>query len=85
MSKTSRTALVTKALALEVARKGITVNTVSPGYLGTEMVAAMPEDILKQIIAGIPVGRLGDPAEVAALAAFMTGSKVAMNGSQHMY
>ena len=85
MSKTSRTALVTKALALEVARKGITVNTVSPGCLGTEMVAAMPEDILKQIIAGIPVGWLGNPAEAAALAAFMTGSKVAMNGYQHMY
>ncbi len=83
----------TKALAQEVARKGITVNTVSPGYLRTEMVAAMREDVLNQIVAGIPVGRLGDPAEVAALvafiasdsAAFMTGSNIAMNGGQHMY
>lgn len=82
----------TKALALEVARKGITVNTVSPGYLATDMVMAMPEDVRKQIVAGIPVGRLGEPPEVAALVAFiasdaagfMTGSNVAMNGGQHM-
>ncbi len=83
----------TKALAQEVARKGITVNTVSPGYLGTHMVTAVPEDVLKQIVAGIPVGRLGKPEEIAALiafitsdnAAFMTGSNVSMNGGQHMY
>ncbi|HMN21909.1 MAG TPA: acetoacetyl-CoA reductase [Ottowia sp.] len=83
----------TKALAQEVARKGITVNTVSPGYLATEMVMAVREDVRQQIIAGIPVGRLGEPAEIAALvafiasdaAAFMTGSNVAMNGGQHMY
>ncbi|MBS0467050.1 MAG: acetoacetyl-CoA reductase [Proteobacteria bacterium] len=83
----------TKALAQEVARKGITVNTVSPGYLRTEMVAAMREDVLNQIVAGIPVGRLGDPTEIAALvafiasdsAAFMTGSNIAMNGGQHMF
>ena len=83
----------TKALAQEVARKGVTVNTISPGYLATEMVMAVREDIRDKIIAGIPVGRLGDPAEVAALAAFvaseqagfMTGANLAMNGGQHMY
>ncbi|ABO59075.1 acetoacetyl-CoA reductase [Burkholderia multivorans] len=83
----------TKALAQEVARKGVTVNTVSPGYLATKMVTAVPEDTLKQIVAGIPVGRLGQPDEIAALVAFiasdaagfMTGSNVAMNGGQHMY
>ncbi|MYN14493.1 acetoacetyl-CoA reductase [Pusillimonas sp. TS35] len=83
----------TKALAQEVARKGITVNTVSPGYLATQMVMAVPEDVRQKIIAGIPVGRLGQPQEIAALiafiasdaAAFMTGSNVAMNGGQHMY
>ncbi|HLR78254.1 MAG TPA: SDR family oxidoreductase, partial [Burkholderiaceae bacterium] len=80
--------------ALEVARKGVTVNTVSPGYLDTAMVAAVPKDILEnQIISQIPLGRLGNPDEVAALvqficsedAGFMTGSNVAMNGGQHMY
>ncbi len=83
----------TKALAQEVARKGVTVNTVSPGYLGTHMVTAVPEDVLKQIVAGIPIGRLGKPEEIASLiafiasddAAFMTGSNVSMNGGQHMY
>ncbi|MCL4701639.1 MAG: acetoacetyl-CoA reductase [Burkholderiaceae bacterium] len=83
----------TKALAQEVARKGVTVNTVSPGYLATEMVSAVREDVLGQIVAAIPVGRLGEPAEIAALvafiasdaAAFMTGSNVSMNGGQHMY
>ena len=83
----------TKALALEVARKGVTVNTVSPGYLATEMVMAVREDVRQKIIDAIPVGRLGQPAEIAELvafiaseaAAFMTGSNVAMNGGQHMY
>ncbi|MBB5214398.1 acetoacetyl-CoA reductase [Parapusillimonas granuli] len=83
----------TKALAQEVARKGVTVNTVSPGYLATEMVMAVREDVRQKIIDGIPVGRLGQPSEIAALvafivsdaAAFMTGSNVAMNGGQHMY
>ena len=83
----------TKALAQEVARKGITVNTVSPGYLETKMVTVLPKDVLKsQIIAHIPVGRLGKPGEIAALiafiaseeGAFMTGSNVSMNGGQHM-
>lgn len=83
----------TMALAQEVARKGVTVNTVAPGYLATSMVTAVPQDVLQQIVDAIPVGRLGQPAEIAALisfmasdaAAFMTGSKVAMNGGQHMY
>lgn len=83
----------TKALALEVARKGVTVNTVSPGYLATKMVTEVPEDVLNGIIAGIPVGRLGKPEEIAALVAFivseagafMTGGNVSMNGGQHMY
>lgn len=75
-----------------VARKGVTVNTVSPGYLATEMVMAVREDVRQKIIDAIPVGRLGQPDEIAALvafiaseaAAFMTGSNVAMNGGQHM-
>ena len=83
----------TMALAQEVARKGVTVNTVSPGYLATEMVMAVREDVRQKIIGMIPVGRLGDPAEVAALVAFiasdaagfMTGSNVAINGGQHMH
>lgn len=84
----------TKSLALELASKGVTVNTVSPGYLDTRMVQAVPDDVLKEkILPQIPVGRLGQPEEVAALVAFicsdaagfMTGSNVAMNGGQHMY
>lgn len=84
----------TKALALELARKNVTVNTVSPGYLATRMVKAVPEEVLKEkILPQIPLGRLGEPDEIAALvaficsdaAAFMTGSNVAMNGGQHMY
>lgn len=83
----------TKALAQEVARKGVTVNTISPGYLATSMVTSMQEDVVKQIVAGIPMGRLGRPDEIAALVAFiasdaagfMTGSNVSMNGGQHMY
>jgi len=84
----------TKALALEVARKGVTVNTVSPGYIGTKMVLAVPKDVMDaKIIPQIPVGRLGTPEEVAALVAylctdeagFMTGANLAINGGQHMY
>lgn len=84
----------TKALALEVARKGITVNTVSPGYLRTKMVTKVPQDILNaKILPEIPVGRLGEPSEVAALVAylasdeagFITGANIAINGGQHMY
>lgn len=84
----------TKSLALELACKGVTVNTVSPGYLDTKMVARVPKEILEaQILPSIPVGRLGRPDEVAALvafvcsddAAFMTGSNLSINGGQHMY
>lgn len=83
----------TKALALEVARKGITVNTVSPGYLRTKMVMKVPQEILEsKILPEIPVGRLGEPDEVAALIAFLcsdeagfvTGANIAINGGQHM-
>jgi acetoacetyl-CoA reductase len=82
----------TMSLAQEVARKGITVNTVSPGYIATEMVMAVPENIRNQIIAQIPVGRLGEAQEVAYLvdflasdkACFITGANLAMNGGQHM-
>ena len=83
----------TKAAALELARHGITVNTVSPGYLRTRMVMQVPEDIMKsKILPQIPVGRLGEPAEVAALiaylssqeAGFVTGANIAINGGQHM-
>lgn len=82
----------TMSLAQEVARKGVTVNTVSPGYTATDMVMAVPEEIRNQIIAQIPVGRLGTPEEVAYLvdflvsdqAAFITGADFAQNGGQHM-
>ena len=83
----------TKALALEVASKGVTVNTVSPGYLRTKMVMDVPAEVMeKKILPEIPVGRLGDPDEVAALVAFlassetgfMTGANIAINGGQHM-
>lgn len=84
----------TKALALEVASKGITVNTVSPGYLRTKMVMKVPKEILEtKIIPEIPVGRLGEPDEIAGLVAylcsenagFVTGANIAINGGQHMY
>ena len=83
----------TKALALEVARKGVTVNTISPGYIGTKMVMAIPKEVLDaKIIPQIPIGRLGKPEEVAGLvaylcsdeAAFVTGANIAINGGQHM-
>ena len=84
----------TKALALEVARKGVTVNTISPGYIGTRMVTAIPKEVLdSKIIPQIPLGRLGKPEEVAGLvaylaseeAAFVTGANIAINGGQHMH
>ena len=83
----------TMALAQEVARKGVTVNTVSPGYIATEMVMAVAEEIRNQIIAQIPIGRLGEPEEIAALVAFLcsdeagliTGANLAANGGQHMH
>lgn len=82
----------TMSLAQEVARKGVTVNTVSPGYIATDMVMAVPEEIRNNIIAGIPVNRLGTPEEVAAIvgflcsneAGFATGADFSMNGGQHM-
>ena len=83
-----------KSLALEFASKGITVNTISPGYIKTEMVAAMPQEIVEeQIIPQIPVGRLGKPEEIGELvaylcsesAAFITGANIAINGGLHMY
>ena len=83
----------TKALAYEVARKGVTVNTISPGYIGTKMVLAIPKEVLdSKILPQIPLGRLGKPDEVAGLcaylasdeAAFVTGANIAINGGQHM-
>lgn len=82
----------TKALALEVARKGITVNTISPGYIATDMINSIPTQFREQIISQIPVGRFGDPAEVARavvfLAAeessFITGANLAINGGHYM-
>ncbi|MFM0163378.1 acetoacetyl-CoA reductase [Paraburkholderia sediminicola] len=83
----------TKSLALEVAKKGVTVNTISPGYIATKMVMAVPEEIREtKIIPQIPVGRLGQPDEVAALvlylcsrdAGFVTGANIAINGGQHL-
>jgi acetoacetyl-CoA reductase len=84
----------TKALALEVAKKGVTVNTISPGYIGTKMVTAIPQDVLdSKILPQIPVARLGKPEEVAGLvaylsseeAAFVTGANISINGGQHMF
>ncbi len=83
----------TKALAQENAFKGITVNAVAPGYIATEMVMAVPEEVLKtKVIPLIPVGRLGEPAEVARCvlflagddAGFITGSTLTVNGGQYM-
>ncbi len=83
----------TKALAQEGARYGITVNAIAPGYIDTDMVAAVPENVLEKIVAKIPVGRLGQASEIARgvsfLAseegAFITGSTLSINGGQHMY
>ncbi len=83
-----------KALALEVAKSGVTVNTISPGYIGTKMVTAIPQEILdSKILPQIPVGRLGKPEEIAGLvaylasdeAAFVTGANISINGGQHMF
>jgi acetoacetyl-CoA reductase len=82
----------TKALALEVAKKGITVNTVSPGYVASEMVLVLPENIQQKIIAEIPMGRFAEPDEVARLVAFLadekttyiTGANIAINGGQYL-
>ncbi len=83
----------TKTLALEFARKGITVNSVSPGFMKTEMALAIPQDIIENVILPqIPVGRMGEPEELAALiaficsekAGFLTGANINMNGGQFM-
>jgi acetoacetyl-CoA reductase len=83
----------TKALAQEGARSGITVNAICPGYIGTEMVRAVPKEVLdKNIIPQIPVGRLGEPEEIARCvvflasddASFITGSTLSANGGQFM-
>ena len=82
----------TKALAQEGAGKGITVNAICPGYIDTEMVRAVPEDVLQKIIAKIPVRRLGKPEEIARAvlflvdddAGFITGSTLSINGGQYM-
>ncbi len=82
----------TKALALENARNGVTVNCIAPGYIDTEMVAAVAQDVLQKIIGGIPVNRLGKADEIAAAvvylaseeAGFMTGATLAINGGQYM-
>lgn len=81
-----------KSLALEVANKGITVNTVSPGYIETPMLAAMKPEVLQSIIANIPIGRLGKPQEIADVVAFLalpqtsfiTGANFDINGGQYM-
>jgi len=83
----------TKALAQEGAKYGVTVNAIAPGYIDTDMVAAVPEPVLEKIIAKIPVGRLGHADEiargvaffVAEDATFVTGSTLSINGGQHMY
>ncbi|MFS0736671.1 acetoacetyl-CoA reductase [Sphingomonas sp. 1P06PA] len=83
----------TKALAQEGARFGITVNAIAPGYIDTDMVAAVPQDVLAKIVAKIPVGRLGQADEIARGVAFLvsedagfvTGSTLSLNGGQHMY
>ena len=83
----------TKALAQEGARFGITVNAIAPGYIDTDMVAAVPAPVLEKIVAKIPVGRLGKAEEIARAVAFLvaedagfvTGSTLSINGGQHMY
>jgi acetoacetyl-CoA reductase len=83
----------TKALAQEGARFGVTVNAVTPGYIDTDMVAAVPEEVLGKIVARIPVGRLGRADEIARGVAFLcdenagliTGSTLSINGGQHKY
>ncbi|MDP5241411.1 beta-ketoacyl-ACP reductase [Uliginosibacterium sp. 31-16] len=83
---------ITKALAQEVAKKGVTVNAVAPGYIGTDMVMAIKEEVREQIISTIPVGRLGTPKEIGDLCAylasdkagFITGATININGGLHM-
>ncbi len=82
----------TKALARETAAKGITVNAIAPGYITTDMTSSVPEKVLQQIIAGIPVGRMGEPEEIARAVMFLiadaggfiTGETLSINGGQFM-
>ena len=83
----------TKALAQEVVKNGITVNSISPGYIGTEMVHAIKPELLAMIVSQIPAGRLGRPDEIGKLvsylasdhAGFITGANISINGGQHMF
>lgn len=83
----------TKSLAMEVSKYGVTVNTISPGYIATDMVMAVPEKVLNQIVAQVPMGRLGGTHEVAHLVSFLasketsfiTGANYSINGGQHVY
>lgn len=83
----------TKSLAIEGARHGVTANAVAPGYIGTDMLATIPDTVMDKIVAQIPIGRLGRPDEIARAvtfltsdnAEFVTGSTLSINGGQHMY
>lgn len=83
----------TKSLAFELAKKGITVNTISPGYVATKMIKAVPDDVREKILREVPVGRFAEPEEiayavsflVAAEAGYITGSNLSINGGQHTY
>jgi acetoacetyl-CoA reductase len=83
----------TKSLAMEGARFGVTANAIAPGYIATEMLSTIPDNVMEKIVAQIPVGRLGQPEEIARgvefltsdNASFITGSTLSINGGQHMY
>jgi acetoacetyl-CoA reductase len=82
----------TKALAQEVVKKGVTVNTISPGYVDTDMVRAIKTEVLESIVSSIPMGRLARPEEIAGLvsylssddAGYITGANISINGGLHM-
>lgn len=83
----------TKSLAAEAARSNVTVNAIAPGYIATDMLSSIPDRVMEKIVAQIPVGRLGDPEEIARgvqfltsdKAGFITGSTLSINGGMHMY